>query len=95
MFDLKEKIIMCDMSNFTLGINIAIFKDGVVTLKTVAYNKEQAMELVYKLCETQNITTVFIRPLMPYSTDKLLSEFKQCAKEKFSKSVDNIQFHMI
>lgn len=89
------KMIMCDMSNFTLGVTIGVYNNGKMNSKVIARSKEEAIGTIYALCEQQKIGHVFIRPLAPTNTDKMINEFKQYGVTNYSKIVDKVYFHMI
>lgn len=92
---IKDRFIVCNLSNFTLGGEVRVMYKGKCETVTHARSMEDTKNIVYSLALAEKINNVFIVPLAPMKGENILEEFKVYGQENFSKTFDKIHFHVL
>ena len=92
MFDLDDRIMLVDLSNFSLGATITVYEGGSIMLQHSVLDVSEVEEKVIEIADEMEVENVFIRPLAASDREKTLENFKNSL---VSKNVDKIHFHMI
>ena len=91
MFTLSNRIMLVDLSNFSLGATITVYEDGIIMLRHTVSDVSEVKEKVIEIVEEMEVKHVFIKPLATSDRAKTLEDFKN----SFSKNIDKINLHML
>lgn len=91
MFDLDDRIMLVDLSNFSLGATITVYEAGIIMLRHTVLDVSEVEEKVIEIVEEMEVKHVFIKPLATSDRAKTLEDFKN----SFSKNIDKINLHML
>lgn len=92
MFTLSNRIMLVDLSNFSLGATITVYEDRIVILRHTVSDVSEVKEKVIEIAVEMEVEDVFIRPLAASDREKTLENFKNSL---VSKNIDKINFHML
>ena len=92
MFTLSNRIMLVDLSNFSLGATITVYEDRIIMLRHTVSDISEAKEKAIEIADEMEIENVFIRPLATSDRAKTLEDFKNSL---VSKNIDKINFHML
>ena len=92
MFTLSNRIMLVDLSNFSLGATITVYEDRIVILRHTVSDVSEVKEKVIEIADEMEVEDVFIRPLATSDREKTLEDFKNSL---VSKNIDKINFHML
>ena len=91
MFTLDDRIMLVDLSNFSLGATITVYEAGIIMLRHTVLDVSEVEEKVIEIAEEMEVKHVFIKPLATSDRAKTLEDFKN----SFSKNIDKINLHML
>ena len=91
MFTLSNRIMLVDLSNFSLGATITVYEAGIIMLRHTVSDVSEVKEKVIEIVEEMEVKHVFIKPLATSDRAKTLEDFKN----SFSKNIDKINLHML
>ena len=92
MFTLSNRIMLVDLSNFSLGATITVYEDRIIILRHTVSDVSEVKEKVIEIADEMEVEDVFIRPLATSDRAKTLEDFKNSL---VSKNIDKINFHML
>lgn len=92
MFTLSNRIMLVDLSNFSLGAIITVYEDRIIMLRHTVSDVSEVKEKVIEIADEMEVEDVFIRPLATSDRAKTLEDFKNSL---VSKNIDKINFHML
>lgn len=92
MFTLSNRIMLVDLSNFSLGATITVYEDRIIVLRHTVSDVSEVKEKVIEIAVETEVEDVFIRPLATSDREKTLEDFKNSL---VSKNIDKINFHML
>ena len=92
MFTLDDRIMLVDLSNFSLGATITVYEAGIIMLRHTVLDVSEVEEKVIEIADEMEVKNVFIRPLAASDREKTLENFKNSL---VSKNIDKINFHML
>ena len=92
MFTLSNRIMLVDLSNFSLGATITVYEDRIIMLRHTVSDVSEVKEKVTEIAVEMEVEDVFIRPLATSDREKTLEDFKNSL---VSKNIDKINFHML
>ena len=92
MFTLSNRIMLVDLSNFSLGATITVYEDRIIVLRHTVSDVSEVKEKVIEIADEMEVGDVFIRPLATSDREKTLEDFKNSL---VSKNIDKINFHML
>ena len=91
MFTLDDRIMLVDLSNFSLGAKITVYEGDKIMLRHTVLDISEVKEKVVEIVEEMEVKHVFIKPLATSDRAKTLEDFKN----SFSKNIDKINLHML
>ena len=91
MFTLDDRIMLVDLSNFSLGAKITVYEGDEIMLRHTVSDVSEVKEKVIEIVEEMEVKHVFIKPLATSDRAKTLEDFKN----SFSKIIDKINLHML
>ena len=91
MFTLSNRIMLVDLSNFSLGATITVYEERIIMLRHTVSDVSEVKEKVIEIVEEMEVKHVFIKPLATSDRAKTLEDFKN----SFSKNIDKINLHML
>lgn len=92
MFTLTDRIMLVDLSNFSLGARITVYEGGSIMLQHSVLDVSEVEEKAIEIADEMEVENVFIRPLAASDREKTLENFKNSL---VSKNIDKINFHML
>lgn len=92
MFTLDDRIMLVDLSNFSLGATIAVYERGSIMLQHSVPDISEVEEKTIEIADEMEVKNVFIRPLATSNGTKTLEDFEN---KNFPKNIDKINFHML
>ena len=92
MFTLDDRIMLVDLSNFSLGATITVYEAGIIMLRHTVSDVSEVKEKVIEIADEMEVENVFIRPLAASDREKTLENFKNSL---VSKNIDKINLHML
>ena len=92
MLTITDRVMLVDLSNFSLGATITVYEAGTIMLRHTVLDISEVEEKVIEIADEMEVENVFIRPLAASDREKTLENFKNSL---VSKNVDKIHFHMI
>ena len=92
MFTLDDRIMLVDLSNFSLGATITVYEDRIVILRHTVSDVSEVKEKVIEIADEMEVEDVFIRPLAISDRAKTLEDFENSL---VSKNIDKINFYML
>ena len=96
MFDLDDRIMLVDLSNFSLGAKITVYEGDEIMLRHTVLDISEVEEKTIEIANEMEIENVFIKPLATANITKTLEKFENSLVSKnFSKNIDKIHFHII
>ena len=96
MFTLTDRIMLVDLSNFSLGATIAVYEGGRIMLQYSVPDVSEVEDKAIEIADEMEVKNIFIRPLASSDRTKTLEDFENSlASKNFSKNVDKINFHML
>ena len=96
MFTLDDRIMLVDLSNFSLGATITVYEGDKIMLRHTVLDISEVEEKTIEIANEMEIENVFIKPLATANITKTLEKFENSLVSKsFSKNVDKIHFHVI
>lgn len=95
MFNVKDKIMVVDQSQFRLGAKVVVTQEGTILLHTTIEDMSNLEEQVINIAEGLDIKNIFIKALAVEDQDKILDKYTKTFDTNFSKKIDKIYFHMI
>ena len=96
MFTLDDRIMLVDLSNFSLGATITVYEGDKIMLRHTVLDISEVEEKTIEIANEMEIENVFIKPLATANITQTLEKFENSLVSKnFSKNVDKIHFHMI
>ena len=91
MFTLDDRIMLVDLSKFSLGAKITVYEGDKIMLRHTVSDVSEVKEKVIEIVEEMEVKHVFIKPLATSDRAKTLEDFKN----SFSKNIDKINLHML
>ena len=91
MLTITDRIMLVDLSNFSLGATITVYEAGIIMLRHTVLDVSEVEEKVIEIADEMEVEDVFIRPLATSDRAKTLEDFKN----SFSKNIDKINLHML
>ena len=96
MLNITDRIMLVDLSNFSLGAKITVYEGDEIMLRHTVLDISEVEEKTIEIANEMEIENVFIKPLATANITKTLEKFENSLVSKnFSKNVDKIHFHMI
>ena len=92
MFTLSNRIMLVDLSNFSLGATITVYEAGIIMLRHTVSDVSEVEEKVIEIADEMEVENIFIRPLAASDREKTLENFENSL---VSKNIDKINFHML
>ena len=92
MFTLSNRIMLVDLSNFSLGATITVYEDRIIVLRHTVSDISEVKEKVIEIAVELEVEDIFIRPLAISDRAKTLEDFENSL---VSKNIDKINFHML
>ena len=92
MFTLDDRIMLVDLSKFSLGAKITVYEGDKIMLRHTVSDISEVKEKVIEIAVEMEVEDVFIRPLATSDREKTLEDFKNSL---VSKNIDKINFHML
>ena len=92
MLSITDRIMLVDLSNFSLGATITVYEAGIIMLRHTVLDVSEVEEKVIEIADEMEVKNVFIRPLAASDREKTLENFKNSL---VSKNIDKINFHML
>ena len=91
MSTLDDRIMLVDLSNFSLGAKITVYEGDKIMLRHTVSDVSEVKEKVIEIAVEMEVEDIFIRPLATSDREKTLEDFKN----SFSKIIDKINLHML
>ena len=91
MLTITDRIMLVDLSNFSLGATITVYEAGIIMLRHTVLDVSEVEEKVIEIADEMEVKHVFIKPLATSDRAKTLEDFKN----SFSKNIDKINLHML
>ena len=91
MLTITDRVMLVDLSNFSLGATITVYEVGIIILRHTVSDVSEVKEKVMEIVEEMEVKHVFIKPLATSDRAKTLEDFKN----SFSKNIDKINLHML
>ena len=91
MFTLDDRIMLVDLSNFSLGAKITVYEGDKIMLRHTVLDVSEVEEKVIEIADEMEVKHVFIKPLATSDRAKTLEDFKN----SFSKNIDKINLHVL
>ena len=91
MLTITDRIMLVDLSNFSLGATITVYEAGIIMLRHTVLDVSEVEEKVIEIADEMEVKHVFIKPLATSDRAKTLEDFKN----SFSKIIDKINLHML
>ena len=91
MLSITDRIMLVDLSNFSLGATITVYEAGIIMLRHTVLDVSEVEEKVIEIADEMEVKHVFIKPLATSDRAKTLEDFKN----SFSKNIDKINLHML
>ena len=96
MLTITDRVMLVDLSNFSLGAKITVYEGDKIMLRHTVLDISEVEEKTIEIANEMEIENVFIKPLATANITKTLEKFENSLVSKnFSKNVDKIHFHMI
>ena len=96
MLTITDRIMLVDLSNFSLGAKITVYEGDKIMLRRTVLDISEVEEKTIEIANEMEIENVFIKPLATANITKTLEKFENSLVSKnFSKNVDKIHFHVI
>ena len=92
MLSITDRIMLVDLSNFSLGATITVYEAGIIMLRHTVLDVSEVEEKVIEIADEMEVKNIFIRPLAVSDREKTLENFKNSL---VSKNIDKINFHML
>ena len=92
MLTITDRIMLVDLSNFSLGARITVYEGGSIMLQHSVLDVSEVEEKAIEIADEMEVENVFIRPLAASDREKTLENFKNSL---VSKNIDKINFHML
>ena len=92
MLTITDRIMLVDLSNFSLGATITVYEAGIIMLRHTVLDVSEVEEKVIEIADEMEVKDIFIRPLAASDREKTLENFKNSL---VSKNIDKINFHML
>ena len=92
MLSITDRIMLVDLSNFSLGATITVYETGIIMLRHTVLDVSEVEEKVIEIADEMEVKNIFIRPLAASDREKTLENFKNSL---VSKNIDKINFHML
>ena len=92
MLTITDRIMLVDLSNFSLGATITVYEAGIIMLRHTVLDVSEVEEKVIEIADEMEVEDVFIRPLAISDRAKTLEDFENSL---VSKNIDKINFHML
>ena len=92
MLTITDRIMLVDLSNFSLGATITVYEAGIIMLRHTVLDVSEVEEKVIEIADEMEVKNIFIRPLAASDREKTLENFKNSL---VSKNIDKINFHML
>ena len=92
MLTITDRIMLVDLSNFSLGATITVYEAGIIMLRHTVLDVSEVEEKVIEIADEMEVKNIFIRPLAASDREKTLENFKNSLA---SKNIDKINFHML
>lgn len=91
MLTITDRIMLVDLSNFSLGATITVYEAGIIMLRHTVLDVSEVEEKVIEIADEMEVKHVFIKPLATSDRAKTLEDFKN----SFSKNIDKINLHVL
>ena len=91
MLTITDRIMLVDLSNFSLGATITVYEAGIIMLRHTVLDVSEVEEKVIEIADEMEVKHVFIKPLATSDRAKTLEDFKN----SFSKIIDKINLHVL
>ena len=91
MLTITDRVMLVDLSNFSLGATITVYEAGIIMLRHTVSDVSEVKEKVVEIVEEMEVKHVFIKPLTTSDRAKTLEDFKN----SFSKNIDKINLHVL
>ena len=96
MLTITDRVMLVDLSNFSLGAKITVYEGDKIMLRHSVLDISEVEEKTIEIANEMEIENVFIKPLATANITKTLEKFENSLVSKnFSKNVDKIHFHVI
>ena len=92
MLPITDRVMLVDLSNFSLGARITVYEGGSIMLQHSVLDVSEVEEKAIEIADEMEVENVFIRPLAASDREKTLENFKNSL---VSKNIDKINFHML
>ena len=92
MLTITDRIMLVDLSNFSLGATITVYEDRIIMLRHTVSDVSEVKEKVIEIADEMEVEDVFIRPLAISDRAKTLEDFENSL---VSKNIDKINLHML
>ena len=92
MLTITDRVMLVDLSNFSLGATITVYEAGIIILRHTVSDVSEVEEKVIEIADEMEVKNIFIRPLAASDREKTLENFKNSL---VSKNIDKINFHML
>ena len=92
MLTITDRVMLVDLSNFSLGATITVYEDRIIVLRHTVSDVSEVKEKVIEIADEMEVKNIFIRPLAASDREKTLENFKNSL---VSKNIDKINFHML
>ena len=92
MLTITDRVMLVDLSNFSLGATITVYEVGIIILRHTVSDVSEVKEKVIEVAVEMEVEDVFIRPLATSDREKTLEDFENSL---VSKNIDKINFHML
>ena len=92
MLTITDRVMLVDLSNFSLGATITVYEVGIIILRHTVLDVSEVEEKVIEIADEMEVKNIFIRPLAASDREKTLENFKNSL---VSKNIDKINFHML
>ena len=91
MLTITDRVMLVDLSNFSLGATITVYEGGSIMLQHSVLDVSEVEEKAIEIAEEMEVKHVFIKPLATSDRAKTLEDFKN----SFSKNIDKLNLHML
>ena len=91
MLTITDRVMLVDLSNFSLGATITVYEAGIIMLRHTVLDISEVEEKTIEIANEMEIENVFIKPLATSDRAKTLEDFKN----SFSENIDKINLHML
>ena len=92
MLTITDRVMLVDLSNFSLGATITVYEDRIIMLRHTVSDVSEVKEKVIEIADEMEVEDVFRRPLTISDRAKTLEDFENSL---VSKNIDKINFHML